>query len=152
MIMDITIEETINYFDINNQKYKNMTDENELFLSIEDSLIRIELTNYSLKEIEIDYILSISRPNEASGHDEYFDNYNNTYGNLEEIKYEETFKTSGISSYIVNITQNLTNECNDTNCTLCLKNDINYCIICINDNYTIIENKIYKYGKKKYVV
>ena len=145
MICDITIEEYIKYYDINNKRYKNMEDEDEFYFEIENSLIRIELTDYSLKEIIIEYTLKITTPEE----DKYFDK---TYGDLEEIKNESTFRTSGITSYIVNITQDLTNECNDTNCDLCLKNDINYCIICKNDNFTIIEDKNYKYGKKKYVL
>ena len=149
MIIETTIEESIKYYDINNKYYKNMENEEELFLCMEDSLIRIELTDYSLKEIKIEYILQIQTPENANEYDEYFDNYNNTYGDLEGINYKNTLKTSDTSSYIVNITQDLTNECNDINCALCLKNDINYCIICINDNYTIIENKKYKYGKKK---
>ena len=149
MICDITIEEYIKYYDINNKRYKNMEDEEELYFKIENSLIRIELTDYSLKEIKIEYILQIATPEETSEYDKYFDNYNKTYGDSNEIENKEMIKVSNTLSYIVNITQDLTNECNDTNCALCLKNDINYCVICINDNYIIIEDKNYKYGKKK---
>jgi hypothetical protein len=48
----------------------------------------------------------------------------------------------------INITEKLETICNDTNCILCLRDDINYCIVC-KGNYTFIFGDEYMYKKKK---
>ena len=43
----------------------------------------------------------------------------------------------------------MSKNCTDNNCTLCLEEDPNYCIVCKDNNYTIFYNAEYRYGKKK---
>ena len=54
---------------------------------------------------------------------------------------------SGNSEYYIKVKEDLSIDCNE-NCTLCLKNGASYYIVC-EDNFTIIYNNKYKYGKKK---
>ena len=126
-----------------------MSIDEEWEIFYKESIIKINFTDYSLKNLEMTYYLMISSPEDVNIFNEYFDKYNDIYGNIEDSSsYSEMIHTE-ITSYYVEITQVLTEECNGVNCTLCLENDRDYCIICIDDNYSIAYNEEYKYEKLK---
>ena len=43
----------------------------------------------------------------------------------------------------------MTSNCSSADCSLCLESDLNYCIVCKNDNYTIVYDDNYTFGKIK---
>ena len=120
----------------------------------EQALIRIDFSNYSFDEIIYDsinirYSIGLKPPNNLDEFNSYWDYYNDTFGDInDQDSYRFKSKRTIISSYNINLTDNMSTKCNDKNCTLCLENDKNYCIVC-KDEYTIINDKQYKYGKIK---
>jgi hypothetical protein len=167
----VTKNEFIKYYDIVKNCYKNFwneedfdnedyennyEDENENycsdydnFISFDEPLIKIELTDFSSKEIEIEYFVQIQTSNQATEFDKYLDKYNDTFGDITNYNFYKKEVRSESVYYNVNITQNLSTECTNMNCTLCLEKNRNYCIICRNDDYTIINSEEYEFGKIK---
>ena len=147
----------LNEEDYENEDYENKyEDENENYCSEEDNffsfdepLIKIELTDFSSKEIEIKYYVQMQTSSQVTEFNMYVDKYNDTFGDITNNNFYKKEVRSQFAYYNVNITQNLSTECNDTNCTLCLEKNRNYCIICRNDNYTIINSTEYEFGKIK---
>ena len=139
----------IEYYIGNNEEYLE-----HYYISPEE-ILRIDLTNYNFEEpyynnIYVKYYLEIIPPSLTEFND-LVDSFDETYGDKTN---EETFlnsigiiKKSIISTYNLYIKYNLTTNCDDNNCTLCLKNDTNYCIVCKDDIYTIIDDNTY--GKLK---
>ena len=122
----------------------------------ENSLVRIDFTNSSFeellnKEIYIKYRIKLSPENNLTKFNSYWDKYNDTFGNISDSnsnKFES--KTSIISILNISISDEMTSiNCSDISCSVCLTKDLNYCLICENDNYKIINDKNYKYGKLK---
>ena len=170
----VTKDDNIKYYDIANECYRFFVNEEDYeyldeddypgvdegycesddlesnnILIVDESLIKIELTDYSSKEITIQYSIQASTPNDLSEFNKFCDKYNDTFGNIDDRNLRSTTNTQELSYYYVSITQDLTTECNDINCTLCLENNKDYCIICKDDNYTIIHGEGYEYGKIK---
>ena len=121
----------------------------------EDTIINVTFSEYSFDKINITMTFSsiFSTPNNILEYNKYFDDFNETYGNISD---ESSYKIKKITSpyfyYFINIKEDLSNtKCNDTNCSLCLRNDTDYCLVCKSE-YTIINNTIYTYGKKKYCI
>ena len=117
---------------------------------IEDSLIKINFENYTFDKIniDIDYSYYLSNPFYATEFNEYADKLNSNYGNVDDSGYQMFIYTSPVYHYFININYNLSLECNNSNCSLCLRNDTDFCLVC-KDEYTIIYNQNYFYGKKK---
>ena len=112
-------------------------------------IIQIELTDFSPKEIKIKYVVQMESPDNVNEFNKYCDKYNDTFGDIDDYSSYYSMSRSYLSYFYVNLTENLATECNDTNCILCLENDRNYCITCIDDNYTIINDENYESGKIK---
>ena len=121
----------------------------------EDTIINITFSEYSFDKINIKMTFAalFSNPKNVLKYNEYFDDFNETYGNVsDESSYKFQKITSSDFYYFININEDLsTRNCNDTNCSLCLRNDTDYCLVCKSE-YTIINNTIYTYGKKKYCI
>ena len=123
------------------------------FLFENDALLRIDFNNYNFDEPLYDNILFfistyiVSEEN-LPVFNSYCDNYNDSFGDInDENSHPVVYKDSIYSKYNINMEDELSRKCNVTNCTLCLRNDSFYCIICIDDKYTIISDEIY--GKRK---
>ena len=121
----------------------------------DDAIINVTFSEYSLDKINIKMTFSalFSNPKSVLEYNKYFDDFNDTYGNFSD---ESSYKIKKISIpnfyYFININEDLsTSNCNDTNCSLCLRNDTDYCLVCKGE-YTIINNTLYTYGKKKYCI
>ena len=149
IIDKISFDNSIKFYDIKQERYKDMSIDEEREILYKESIIKINFTDYSLKNLEITYYLMISSPEDVNIFNEYLDKYNDTFGNIEDSRSYSQMSHTQMNSYYVEITQVLTEECNDLNCTLCLENDRDYCITCIDDNYSIAYNEEYKYGKLK---
>ena len=127
----------------------------EEFAYPNDTIINITFSEYSFdkKNIKMTFASVFSGPNNVLEYNEYFDDFNDTYGNVSD---ESSYKLKNIISsqfyYYINIKENLSaSDCNNTDCSLCLRNDTDYCLVC-KDEYTIINNTFYTYGKKKFCV
>ena len=154
-IMDQTIEDGINYYDFKSGQLLDFVGEEswDFYREVDQDSIKVDLTDYSLEKITIyiNYGFYLSTPIKLEDYNQYCDNYNNEYGDIyDEEFYEEPIqRTAPYFFYYININKNLSRECNDTNCTLCLSDDRYYCLVCKDDNYTIIYNDSFKYGKNK---
>ena len=125
------------------------------FFSAENAL-RIDLTNYDFEKpdyevIYIKYNVRINPESDLTKFNSYWDKYNDTFGNIDD---ENSYKFSlrkSISSYFnISINESLTSiNCSNVNCNLCLRRDLNYCIVCQGDNYEIINDENSKFGKLK---
>ena len=83
---------------------------------------------------------------------QYCNKINETFGNkIDESSFslDPEQKVSHNIEYNILINKELSNECSISDCDLCLKSDPNYCIVCKDDNYSIIEDIKYPYGKLK---
>ena len=126
-----------------------------VYLDYDFGLIRVDLTDYNFEDITIfenypalSYSIVLLPPKTPEEFNLYCDNINNTYGNEnDDSSIPKKSIYSGKSDIYIKVKEDLKIDCNE-NCTLCLKNDASYCIIC-EDKFTIIYNKKYKYGKKK---
>ena len=121
----------------------------------DDTIINVTFSEYSFDKINIKMTFAalFSNPKSVLEYNKYFDDFNDTYGNFsDESSYKFKKITSSDFYYYININEDLsTSNCNDTNCSLCLRNDTDYCLVCKSE-YTIINNTIYNYGKKKYCI
>ena len=145
----------IDYYENEREGIKFYYKENEeidtLYIKGNDSIIRIDLTNYTFEvpidEINLNYHIEINKLNLDEFNNKW--NYiNTTYGNKnDEQSYGISNKKSFPLFYNIIINKPLNTSCNDSNCTLCLQEDINYCIVCKDDKYTILDDE--KYGKIK---
>ena len=139
----------IEYFLLSNNE--DIIKEETYCFQPENAKIKISFANYSLDEIDIDinYKYEMKTPLELTNYIIYTDKINNSYENNQNDKsYSVHTYNSEYFHYYININKNLSFECNDSNCALCLRNDTNYCLIC-NYEYDILYNKSYYKGKKK---
>ena len=119
----------------------------------DDALLRIDFNTYNFDDHLYNEILfpinAVILPEEdLTTFNSYCDNYNDSFGDInDENSYQFDSLISVDATYNINMEDELSSLCNATNCSLCLKNDSYYCIICIDDNYTIIFDQIY--GKRK---
>ena len=94
---------------------------------------------YSIKNYTFKYALILTE----SGFYDFQGNifvHDMTYGGLDEIEYPNGGTYIGRTSYFnIMIKKELTTECSDSHCLLCLSTDDNYCITCENV-YTFVEN------------
>ena len=126
----------------------------DFFYDFDIGLIKVDLTDYNFEDISIFedypafiYSIILSPPNSSEEFNLYCDKINETYGDKDEDSSIPTKRIfSMYSNYYIEVKEELTIDCKD-NCTLCLRNDKNYCIVC-EDKFTIIYDKDYKYGKK----
>ena len=143
------IDNGINYYIANTER--NLID--EMGTDGENSLINITFPEYSFDKISIKMIFSyiLQMPNNVIKYNEYADNYDNSYGDINDQKSYNSkiyFLDNDYYYYYININEDLSQDCNDTNCSLCLRNDIDYCLVC-NNKYKIIYDDKYFNGKKK---
>jgi len=124
----------------------------EIIIYQNDSLIKIVLEDgYSFEEMEIsfDYYLIANPSYNINEINEYCDEINDTYGDKNDYNSNPfKVKKSIFNVYYININKNLKTACNDSNCILCLDNEINYCIVC-KGKYKFIFGDEYLYKKKK---
>ena len=149
LILEYIEEDGIEY-------YNGITDEpmdlyEDDYLDPYTHLLKINFTDYSFDTIEIYFLYQaeISPPYDVEEFNNYCDNYNNNFGVIEDESAFEEIETkwSVYSYYYININEELSIECDDSNCTLCLRDNSSYCIVCKDDNYKIIYDN--KYGKLK---
>ena len=144
-------EDGIKYYLVNSGE-----DFSELqFTEPDDTVINVTFSEYSFDKINIKMTFAalFSSPKSVLEYNEYFDDFNDTYGNVnDKSSYKLKKLTLPDFYYFININEDLsTSNCNDTNCSLCLRNDTDYCLVCKSE-YTIINNTFYTYGKKKYCI
>ena len=99
-------------------------------------------------DIYLGFILQIGEPSNISEYNKYCDNINDTLGDK---NYDNSYSHKSGSKtiyYKIKMKYSLSTDCNDDNCTLCLEEDGDYCLICKDDNYIILYGD-YKYGKIK---
>ena len=116
-----------------------------------DELINIDFSNYNYEIINIEIILVFHYrfPDNASAFNNYIDSFNNNYGDIfEDSSYSSNGAIAPTIHYYIDINYELSTKCNDSLCSLCLRNDTNYCIIC-KDLFKIIDDKNYFNGKQK---
>ena len=147
------------YGDYTDVSYYNMINEEEIldfsyngyeYNPYEDSII----LKYNLfKQSSMIYITypTIFGPDNVNQFNEFCDEIS---GNLNDINndlfYEQKSKSFNIK-YIINIDKDLSKNCTDPKCILCFDYNRNYCIVCEDDSYTIINDENYTYtnGKSK---
>ena len=153
IIDGMTIKEGINYYDLKSGDLLDFVNYIDNVRKPEEDSIKIELAGDIIEKIRIyfKYGFIISTPINLEDYNNYCDNYNNEYGDINDTEFYKSPIERRIFSfyYYINITENLSRECNDTNCTLCLSDDRYYCLVCKDDNYTIIYNESSKYDKFK---
>jgi len=117
-----------------------------------DSVIKIVLEDgYSIDAnlIYFSYKLVITPSGDINEINEYCDKINDVYGDKKDNNsYSFESKNSIFNSYEFYIYEDLETICNDSNCILCLREDINYCIVC-KGNYNFTFGDEYMYKKKK---
>ena len=144
---DWLFDSGINYYIVNTGKSLKET----FSFKAEDSFINVSFSDYSYDKIIVKMAFSyiFKTPNNTTEYNLYLDKYNDTLGDINDEKsYEALTYYSKNYQYYININENLSTNCNDTNCNLCLRNDTDYCIIC-NNKYNIIYHKTFINGKKK---
>ena len=153
VIFEQTIEDWINYYDWKSGKLLDLADydSDDFWRTPEEDSIKIKFTGNLLERISIYFnnIMVLTTPTELEDYNNYCDNYNNEYGDIyDEEFYEEPLEIREFYFfYYLNINDNLSRNCSQTNCILCLEDDPYYCLVCNNDNYKIINND--KYDKIK---
>ena len=121
----------------------------EYYIHQNDSLIKIVFEAIDENVIFFGYKLIIKPSDDINEINEYCDKINDVYGDkTDSNSYSFVLKNSAFNSYEFYIYKDLETICNDTNCILCLRDDINYCIVC-KGNYTFIFGDEYMYKKKK---
>ena len=113
--------------------------------------LRIDLSQYDfekqINEIYMSYKFIAFAPNL----EKFNEIWDTSSGDIENSHSKNfNLKSSSYAKYYININKELNKTCNDENCTLCLKEDPDYCIVCKDENYTIIYDEKYRYGKKKF--
>ena len=112
--------------------------------------LQIDFNNYAFNEsaydkIIIKYIYKIIFPG-ATEYNGNCEKINDDYGNKEDTfsfrdKDNKIELQRTLPSYLtIVLDTNLSTICNDINCDLCFKNDLDYCIVCKDDNFTIIND------------
>ena len=118
----------------------------------DNPLVKIVLNEdlFEISHIELTTIISILLPSKAEKFNEHCNKINDTFGekNDESSYYRKSIYFSHNLIYNIYINESLSNQCNN-DCNLCLKRDLNYCIICKDNNYYIIKDEKYPYGKLK---
>ena len=118
----------------------------------DDSLVKVVLEfgySFNLSLINFNYQIMIIPSNNITEINDYCDEINDTYGDKNDQKsIPFTMKSSLYNEYNININENLETICKDSNCILCLRKDLDYCIVC-KGNYTLIFGDEYMYKKKK---
>ena len=110
--------------------------------SLED--FNIYLPGYKFYSIEV----LLEEPSNISEYNKYCDNINDTLGDKNYTNSYSHKSYTFLIDYHIKMEYHLSTVCNDDNCTLCLEEDDDYCLICKDDNY-IIKYGDYKYGKIK---
>ena len=114
-----------------------------------DSLVKIVIEAIDETAFPFTLGLIIKPPDDINEINEYCDEINDFYGDKnDKNSYSFVLKYSVFNIFYFYINENLETICNDTNCILCLRDDINYCIVC-KGNYTFIIGDEYMYKKKK---
>ena len=117
----------------------------------DNPLVKIDLIDDS-ESIMLEANIFMSLPKTVGKFNEYCNKINDTFGDKnDESSYTLNKKDyySQMLYYYIYITDKLSNECNIENCDLCLETDPNYCIVCKDDKYYIIEDQKYFHGKLK---
>ena len=102
----------------------------------EDEIIKLKFNQsdyYNSFNYSIKYIYKVTEPNIS-----IYNQYPETMwkaGTVNDFNISEYF--GKISYHNIYLEKDLTETCEDFNCSLCLSNRQNYCISCINENFTI---------------
>ena len=117
-----------------------------------DDIIKAEIMiNSSVSnEMLFYYQVYMEIPDNVSIFNQYWDRINDTLGSRNDKESNGlSMLTSSYIYYYITIKQNLSPLCNDENCTLCLEEDKDYCLICKDNNYIVLYGDEYKFGKLK---
>ena len=139
--------EEIEIFDINGEEIDYQIYPN-------NALVKIILNEYIFEMPSFMIFLSIfcSLPKKVEQFNKLFNKINDTFGDkTDESSYTLNQKSlySHTLYYYIYIEQELSNKCNNNLCDLCLKTDLNYCLVCKDDNYYFIEDQNHLYNKSK---
>ena len=152
-VYDFDLEGTINYYNYNEEVLLEFEEDEEYEFVFQD-IIKAQIKDYS--QIENKLILTYFTEYESYDINEYntfYDKINDTLGDKSDIKSMNLLYKYGMDYTIdININLDLNEACNDEKCILCLENDRDYCLVCIDDNYTILYGDNYTYGKLKLCV
>ena len=123
-------------------------------IASDNPIVKVILNDniYKLTNIIITVYIYFSPPDTIEKFNEHCNKINETFGNkIDESSFslDPEQKVSHNIEYNILINKELSNECSISDCDLCLKSDPNYCIVCKDDNYSIIEDIKYPYGKLK---
>ena len=119
----------------------------------DDSILNITFSSYNKMTIPMIFGSSFYGPENVAEYNKFCDDFDNTYGdsnNTSSYK-QKRIMPSYLYYYYIEINKDLTDDCNDSNCTLCLDDDPDYCLVC-RDEYTIINHTNFTNGKKKFCV
>ena len=120
----------------------------------DDSILNITFTSYNKITIPMIFGSGFYSTESLDEYNKLCDYFDNTYGNSSDSSsFKAMQKTILILFYCyIDINKNLSdNDCIDSNCSLCLKDEPDYCLVC-RDEYTIINHKNFTYGKKKFCI
>ena len=133
-------------FYIDNQVYQIMKFSHEKSLKIDFSDYKFDEAPYD--KINIIFSYELEQTDDLYEFNDLWYYIDDTYGNRNDTKtYDKKSKSTSFFNLDIFIDENLITTCNDINCSLCLKNNTDYCIVCKNDNFSIINDK--NYGKLK---
>ena len=141
----------INYY---NEEREPLDFDEEYSFSPEYTIIA-ELTDYSRKieNMFLDCGLTFGKPNIPSEFNKYCDKINETFGNKNEAESYEISNKKKLVTYYITIEEDLSTNCKDNNCSLCIEGDEeDYCLVCEDDDYTVLYGDEYDYGKLKLCV
>ena len=120
------------------------------FADKDDSKLNITFFLYEKISIPMIFSSSFESPENAAKYNKYCDFLDDTYGDPnDESQYKKHTYSPPFFYYYIDINEDLSEDCLDSNCTLCLSNETDYCLVC-HDEYTIINHKNFTYGKKKF--
>ena len=144
----------INYFILNSEDSDIEFIKNGRTIDLDNPIVKVLLKDniFTPKNITLTIYISFSLPETVQEFNEYCNKINETFGDKnDESSYtlNKDEKFSQDINYIISINEALSNKCNVNGCDLCLGSDENYCIVCKDDNYIMIEDKKYPYGKLK---
>ena len=130
---------------------KNLLEE---FIALpDDSLLNITFSSYNKITIPMIFGSAYYSPDSAAEYNIFCDDFDNTYGDTSNSSSFMRIRKTVFSlfNYYIDINKDLSDDCLDSNCTLCLNDDPDYCLVC-RDEYTIINHKNFTYGKKKFCI
>ena len=142
------IEYGIEYYD--EIRHISADDEEFLFVFENEAIIRVDLSNFNFEESTYEKINIVYQINLFPFKiNDLCDKINNSLGNQNDqsLDNNDVMKKQFFFNYNIILSQKMTTHCNVTNCTLCLFEDQDYCIVCEDGNYSIIPDE--KYGKRK---